>query len=369
LRVPIDYVRTNQVRLAAQQLRAAMNAPENQRPKLMKDASDWLMSAADQHENEAARARQGFVAETEGPEAQLSTPEMMSVVISDLHVANTLMAAGTALQETEAKPNPQLLDQALVGLQQTATIDQETISAFAFTSTPVHSPDLPSARDVFRQRVTEALDEMVSLSKDACSSVISGLKKVDSQQALDALAKLGGPLAELPKMGLLFRKGVEKMQNALDFLKRMLDSAGLQEVKQKLTEIWSRVMDGTWANVLLDWIFRVDAIKGMLPRAATSDKFAADQVDMATGELTPVVERHTSEMNWAKAISAAVGFAGTILLGMAHVTLGTSALVLAGAYLLILGAIVLMGRDSAGHGSMFHGNRGVRAVVEGLIAA
>jgi hypothetical protein len=367
--IPIDYVRTNQVRLAAQQLRAAIHAPEARRAKEIREATDWLVSAADQHENDAARARQGFMAETTAPQSEQTKADVMLVVISDLYVANTLMAAGHALQETEAPPDPKLLDQALIGLHQSATVDQETIRAFAFTSTPVHSADLPSARDTFRERTGEALAELVSQSKDACSGAIAGLKKLDPQNALDALGQLGGPLAELPKLGVLFRKGVEKLENALDFLKNMLDSAGLGEIKKKLTEFWDKIMDGTWADGLLDWIFSLGAVKALLPSTAASDRFTVDEVDRATGNLAPVVEKFTGEMKWAKALAAAIGFAGPLLLAATHVTAGMSAVFLGGAYILILAAIIAMGRDSAGSGAWFHSNRGVRAIVERLIAA
>jgi hypothetical protein len=361
-----DYTKTNQVRLAAQQLRAALNAPPDRRAGEIRAATDWLTAAADQHENDAARARQGFLAQPVAQQPGRTPADIMSVVISDLNVANTLMAAGNALQETEAKPDPKLLDEALIGMQQGATLDQETTLAFQFKAQPVHSADLPSARDAFRQRTGAVLNDLVSQAKDACSNVIGGINKLDGQKAIEALAQLGGPLAELPQIGILFRKGIEKMRNALDFLKQMLDKGMLGEIKDKLTAIWSQIAGGTWANALLGWTFGREQTESLLPKVAGSDKYTVEQVDRSTDDLAPLTERFASEMKWARTVTAAIGF-GDGLAVLAGVTAGTSALFLGGAYLLVLAAIIVIGRDCAGTGALFHGHRGVRVLIEGLV--
>jgi hypothetical protein len=171
--------------------------------------------------------------------------DVMAAVLSDVHIANTLMAAGNALEETDAYPNPELLNQAVFGMQEATLLHEQTERLLAFSAEPIHSEDLRSARATFQRRADETLNSLISAAKDASVSLISAMKKLDGQKLLDGLSQLGGPLAELPKAGNLFRKGVEKIQNAFDFLRRMLDSQLLSEVKEKLGELWSKIKDGT----------------------------------------------------------------------------------------------------------------------------
>lgn len=364
----IDSRRMNQVRLAAQQLRAALDAPPIHRAMQIREAKEFLLSAAEQQETDATGAREYFLAAASLEKTPEAAPaDIMTIVISDLSVANTLMAAGAALEETETKADPAKLDQAVIGLQQSSDVNENAIRAFAFSSEPVHSADLPSARDSFRERTEEALKELISKAKDACSGAITAMKKLDPQKLIQALADLGGPLAQLPRVGSLFQKGLEKMQSALDFLRRLLDADFMSEIKEKLSSLWERVKDGSWADDLLGWTFNRPAIEAMLPKAASSPQLTPDQVDRATGDLAPLVEKFSSEMKWAKALTAAVGFGGSLLVYASAVTAGTSALFVGGAYLMILAAIIVIGRDSAGTGKLLHNGRGVESIIEGLI--
>ena len=365
----IDSTRTRPVRLAAQRLQEALKAPESRRAAEIREAKDWLLSAADEHEGEAVKTRNQMFAETEmtaKPE-QLAS-DVMAAVLSDVHVANTLMAAGNALEETDADPNPELLNQAVFGMEETAPLQEQTERVLAFSAEPIHSTDLPSARATFQRRADETLNSLISAANDASGNLISAMKKVDGQKLLDGPSQLGGPLADLPKAGNLFRKGVEKIQNAFDFLRRVLDSQLVSEVKEKLGELWSKIKDGTWADALLGWAFNVRTVRELLAKAATSDKVGADHLDRATDSFAPLAENFSTEMTWAKTITSAVSFGSGLLL-LAGVTAGSSALFLAGAYLSILAAILVMGRDSAGSGKLFHGNRGVSSIVEALIIA
>jgi hypothetical protein len=366
--MPINYARTNQVRLAAEQLQAALRVPEIRKATEVRDAKEWLISAAEQHENDAVRAREHFTSEVSAAkEPEWTAPDIMSVVISDLWVANTLMAAGNVLEETPAKPDPKLLDQALIGIQQSTSIDEDTTRAFAFSSKPLHSTDLPVAREVFRQHAHDTLTDLVSQARGAASTVITAMNKIEGRKLLQALADLGGPMATLPELGNLFRKGMEKMQNALDFLRRMLDSEFLREIKSKISGMSAKVTDGTWTDDLLGWTFNRAAIESLLPKAACSDQFTVDQVDLATGDLAPLAEKFSSEMKWAKAVTTAVSFAGGFLTVAAGVSAGTSALFVGGAYLMTLAAIIVVGRDSVGSGALLHGHRGVQSIVQTLI--
>lgn len=346
-------------------------AEDAQRKKILeiKEAKEWLLSAADDHEAEADRQRNLMFSEAEAnTAAQHVADDVTAAILGDLQVANVLIAAGIVLEETDAKSDLVLLDRALFQLEEPGTFVAQSIVERAFATELVHSQDLAAARETLRQRTEDTLNSLISHAKDAGGVVIEAIRKVDGQKLLDALARFGSPLADLPKIGSLFRKGIEKMQSALDFLTRMLNSDFVTALREKLHAVWLTIQDGSWEDALLGWAFRVKEVQLSLARAATSSLTNLMEVDRASNEMPSLSEGFGTRMKWAKGITSAVTFGGGLLL-FAGVTAGASTLFVTGAYLSILAAILLIGRDCAGSGAIFHQQRGIQSIVDSLVCA
>jgi hypothetical protein len=359
---------TRSVRLAATELREALTLPAAERAARVRAAKEWLLRAADDQGRESDTARSLYFAAPPATSAKtVSTAETLAGIIAEAQVANTLIAAGQALGETGGEARPEALDDAIVALDSTTDFAVQIESALHFSAQPTHSPDLSTATKTFQSRVQETLNTLVTGARDASRTVVDKLAKLDPTAALDALAQLGGPLAKLHDIGVFIKKGFEKLQQAMNSLRELLNADALREVKEKLNALWNHLSDGTLVDSLLAWVFHRQEIDSAVPNALAKTGLAATAVDSATDLLPALEEGFKSKMAWSKALTAVIAGSAGLVLMFGHVAAGPVALVTAGAYLLILTAIVLIGRDYAGRTGLFHEGKGILGVVESLV--
>jgi hypothetical protein len=359
---------TRPVRLAAAELRQALALPEAERATRIREAKEWLLSAADNQGRESAAAREQYFSAPPSTEARtVSTAEAFEGIIADAQVGNTLIAAGQALGEAGTQAGPGALDDAILALESTPDFAVQIETALHFAAEATHSANLADATKTFQTRVQETLTTLVTQSREAGGAVLDKLLKVNGTKALEALAQLGGPLAMLPDLGVFIKKGVEKLVQAMHSLRDLLDSDALREVKEKLTAWWKHLTDGTLIDMLLAWAFDKSGIDDTVKKALAQTSLSANAVDGASDLLPPLQEGFKSKMAWSKALAGVVGGGAGLLLMIGHLAAGPVAAVAAGAYLLILAAIMLIGRDYAGEKGMFHEGKGVLGVAESLL--
>jgi len=283
-------------------------------------------------------------------------------------VGNTLIAAGQALQEAGPGPGALALDTVISSLEATPDFGTEIAAALNFSGEPTHSANLQAASQTLHSRVDQTLHTLVSEAHTAGSQVVDKLAHLDGAKALEALAQLGGPLAKLPEAGELIKRGIAKLQKAIDALMNLLDNEGLQAIKEKLTTFWTKLTDGTLVDALLAWAFGGESIQAVLEKVTAMPNLAVIAVDSASDLLPPLGEGFKTKMSWARTLTRVIAAGIGLLLIGGVVAAGPLAVFAAGAYLLILAAILLIGRDYAGKGGVFHQGKGVRAVIEGLAA-
>ena len=79
---------------------ASANVPEAERAGRVREAKEWLLSAADNQGRESAAALEQYFAAPPSTEARtVSTAQALAGIIADAQVGNTLIAAGQALGE------------------------------------------------------------------------------------------------------------------------------------------------------------------------------------------------------------------------------------------------------------------------------
>ena len=357
---------TRAVYLAAKDLRQALSLPEDQRPARVRQAKEWLLSASDQQGREAAALRaQYFSAPPSTPAKAVSTADALASILADAQVGDTLIAAGGALGEQGATPSPQVLDDALLRMQSAPDLGVR-MAALHFAAEATHSADLPSATKTLRDRAEETLQTLVSQAHQAGGAVVDQLARVDAGKALEALSKLGGPLARLPELGVFIQKGIEKIRGAMQTLIDLLGRVGLSDIRDRMTKIWNKLTDGTFIDSLLGWAFDRQPIENAVSVAAAKTSLTVSAIDSASDLLPPLGEGYTAKMTWAKTLSGLIAAAAGMLLTFGVVAAGPVAEFSAGAYLLILAAIIVIGRDYAGENGLFHQGKGILGVIEAL---
>jgi hypothetical protein len=358
---------TRNVRLAAQDLRDALDLPEDQRAARVRDAKRWLVSAADEQGESSSRVAQLYFTGPAGesPAAEPTGADALAAILADAEVATTLIAAGHALGESGTGLETAPLDDAISSLH---TFEAHT-DAFAmqnFQGEPIHSKDPAAATQTLRSRTDETLRTFVMEARSAGGQVVEKLSKVDAAKALEALSQLGGPMQKLPEFGELVKKGIAKLQGVADSLMKLLGDAGFGAVKEKLTAFWSKLKDGTLVDSLLGWVFGRESIETALDRAAGIPAIVVAAFDSASDSIPLLGDSFKGKMSWAKTLTGIVAAGAGLLLCIGAVAGGPLAIFTAGTYLLILAAILLIGRNYAGDGGIFVQGKGLRATIESL---
>lgn len=371
-----DYLQNTQAVLrAGRELRKALGADW----ATLGDAISRLEQTAQQHETGGMGYRAFMFSELETTtEADKVTRERMTEdvlvsVLTDLQVANVLMAAGQALGETGKKAEPRLLDETLLRLDNTTRAIEQSLAQgvkpgrFGFTeeaASPevVRSADLPSAIETCKRRSNETLDILVSEAQGVVTSVVTALSKLDEKEVLEALSKLGVEVKELPKVGRLFRQGIEKLKGAIDTLTRLLGSEALVRIKAQVEQIWQEVREGKHVAQALKWAFGVEATQALIAKILSSEGLQQEALDQASNALAPLATTFKEKMAMAKGMASAVTLGGTLL---ALTPLAGPGLMLftASFYMGILAAVVLIGMDYADGGRILLRVRGVGEII------
>jgi hypothetical protein len=378
-----DYLSSTQaVLFAGRRLQNTLGA---ERSKL-EYAVTGLERAAQQHEQGGTSYRAFmFSALDTLPESNQVTRERvtedaLASVLTDMQVANVLMAAGQASGEAGERAEPRLLDEALLRLDNTTRVLERSLPSplaagaepgrFGFAeaaSIPevARSPDVPSAIATFKSRSEEVLTTLVSETQAVVTSVITALSKLDTDMVLAALSKLGVQVQDLPKIGRLFRQGIEKLAGAVNALIRLLGGQALEQIKARVEKIWQDVKNGEYITRVLEWAFEIDATRGYIAEMLALDGLTQEALDAASDAVAKLAAGFKENMAMARGIAAAIGLAGTVL-ALTPLAGPQLALLAASAYVAILAGIVLIGMDYTDASQLLQRVRGVREIAAGL---
>jgi len=378
-----DYLLSAQsVLYASRRLRNVLDADR----ATLEYAITRLERAAQQYEDGGTGYRAFMFSELETtPEAEKATRERLTEdalasVLTDLQVANVLMAAGLTLGETGEKIEPRRLDEALLGLENTTRIIERSLASplaegaapgrFGFTEEvavpeAIQSADLPSAIETFRSRSDETLTTLVNETQGVVTSGVTALSRIDQEKVVAALSNLGLQIQALPKVGRLFRQGVEKLEGAIDALIRLLGSEALAQIKAKVEEVWRKVQEGEYVAQALEWAFGVEATRTHIAEILHSEGLKPEALDEASNALDRLAIKFEENMAMVQGLMSAVTLAGTVL-ALTPLAGPELALLTASAYVLILAAVILIGMDYADSGRILQRVPGVGEIASSV---
>jgi hypothetical protein len=308
------------------------------------------------------------------------TEDILAGVLTDLNVANVLMAAGQTLGETGQETGAKTLDEALLRLENTTRIIEQSLpiplssgvepGRFGFTELAtelevIKSADLPSAIESFRKRSNETLADFVDQSKEVVVSIVTGLSKLDASKVLGALSGLGEKIAELPRVGRLFNQGIDKLQSAIDALLRLLGSDLLKKVKAQVEKIWNDLKDGKYVSEPLEWAFGIEETRKEIEAVLLYQGLNEETLDEACKSVAELRIAFKETMGMLSGVVSAVSLAGTLLFMIPGIG-QPLALTAASIYVVVLGTVVLIGMDYTDSGILLKRVRGVREIVKDL---
>jgi hypothetical protein len=352
-----------------------------------------LERAAKRQLDELGPTAEGFEADTdlqlptiEGQSGGAASDEaILAEVLAYLATGNALLAAGQAVGETGTAGKGQefgrteeaglgdtetplyadrleeaggLLTSVADGLEQ--RVRRRQVQQSGFEPVPP-SEDLPSAVARLTDQVGATLEDLASASGDVATEALSKAFEWAPDHVTEAINNLGNKL-KLGERGqrlvLLALKAIDKALSALHLL---IPLDGLGEMRDELIELRGRFDTGEPAPAVLGWLIGVEDVKAEASRLARSSS-SISAIDAAVDKLRALAERFASLMKLVSGIIAALGMV-TGLVTILGVAVPHLPVVAAGAFMLVIAAVVLIGSDYTDARSVPNYVTGVRSIV------
>ena len=316
------------------------------------------------------------------------TEDVLATIVTDLQVGSVLVAAGHAVGEAgeSAKQEGQIkLAQALSGLESSTDavarglsgpITSASAGRFNFSGAlaPVKQPLIESSDDdtainTFRTMSEQTMKDFVSGFREVAVSVVEALKEpLKKIKIMELIDKLGGPVQEASiAIGHLIKKGIDKIQAAIDALTELIGSASLTDLKNRITDLWNEI--GTkklneWTDGVLAGLIGVETTRSRIDVIMASAP-ESKAVDRASNELSQLGQSYKDKMAMAKRIVSAT----SIVAGLLFLWPGVGqklALFAGGSYIVVLAGALLIARDYCDSGHGLGWVRGVGAIADSI---
>jgi hypothetical protein len=341
-------------------------------------AADRLESATERDETDTAVSGMfGFSASAGDAAAAEVPPEAAFTAFAvDVQAANVLIAAGQAAGELGDPADPGVLDQALARVQSLGAGFEDVLAqgtegggfAFQEASASGDAPAPVSSPEDFRARATETVDSLVREAGRVVSTVaetLSGIaEKVGAAELAKVLKDVGKQLSELPRLGRLIRKGLEKLERAIAALLRFVGSDVLDRARERAQQVWNDIKEGKHVDRALAWAFGTEETARHVEQVLAGGTPASTALERAGHELEELDRRFGEVMGVARLLAGAIGIGA----GIALLTpLGPQgALAVGSLNLLLLGVVIVIGTDYTDESRVFRSVRGVRQIASSL---
>lgn len=350
-----DYTRRSAVLLqAAERFEDSLDDPHRREV-----ATRQLLTAAEK--DSMAGVRLGFQVEPGEPEP---TPVSgrLSAVLFDLQSANVLVAEGLRAEKPKERGDGAPLNDAR---RQMATMREELLAPALVpkqfvASLNLKSKTLESAAEQFGNYSSKLLEEIVGKSEQTITAAITELKKLEPAEIVKAVGQIGEAVPIVAGAGQVLRKGLEKLKRAIEALMEMFGKDAFKEVKEQIQRLLKEA--GVGGRMLLESVLGANGVKERIKIILAKPGLSTLKVDGATNSLPELARDFDRDTKLLRAVVRAIQLAGVLL---ALVQLAAPWLVptLAIAYVLAIGATVLVGRQYTGAWRVLAWSDGVEQVA------
>ncbi|HMG74253.1 MAG TPA: hypothetical protein VK582_12195 [Pyrinomonadaceae bacterium] len=320
--------------------------------------------------------------ETQKETRQEITGNILTTIVADLQVGSVLVAAGQAVGETRSgdaavQEGHQLLEEALKSLQETTPAVERGLSvaiserdAAALTGQQsVHAPQSRSAIKVFRANSEQTMSILVSEFREVAISVLTALKKpLEKINIMEVLEKIGGPLETIGGIiGRLIKKGMEKIQSALDALVNLIGNDALKKINDRVKELWQEIGQKKikdWTDEVLGDFIGVGATRKTIEDVLGS-KLNEQALPQASDDVSRLTQPYRESTAMAKTAVGAISLVSGTLFWFPFAGQKV-AFFAALAYLIILSGVLLIAMDYCDSGRILGRVRGVGEIANGL---
>ena len=329
-------------------------------PRRREVAIRQLLTAAEK--DSIADVRLGFQVEPGEPPPALVSGRL-SAVLFDLQSANVLVAAGLRAEKPKEQGEGELLKDAR---RQMATTREELLAPALVPKRFVASLNLKSetlelAAEQFRNYASQLLGEIVSESEQTITAAATELKKLDPAEIVKAVGQIGEAVPIVAGAGQVLRRGLEKLKRAIEALMEMFGKDAFKEVREQIQRILKEA--GVGGRTLLESLLGATAVKDRIKIILAKPVLIVSNVDSASSSLPELARDFNRDTKLLRAVVRAVQLAG-VLLALVHFAAPWLVPTLAIAYVLAIGATVLVGRQYTGAWRVLAWSDGVEQVAD-----
>ncbi len=317
-----------------------------------------LDNALDRLELQARRAIesppvQGF--DAAAPDT-VTDEDVMADALSQLSIGLTLVSAEAAVNQEEGVPH---LDDAVSSLEATATVIESGGAAQAAVLGFDTAPDgvLLSLQDA----AIQSLDEMSAAATDVATAILDKarkpLMKAVPEQLRDPITTYADEVG-----GRLLRWGLRAVRKGLDLLLGLVDLALVERARDTIDQILAGLERDEDAETLMAFAIGAQAVRADLQRPA--DPSSEEAHRRLVTDLAGLADRFARLCVVLRRIASVIaGLTGVLLVVPIAVPHATP-LTVAG-LCIVLGAVVVLGRDYTGATDLPGRVLGVRLLVAG----
>ena len=220
-----DYMHRASVLLnEATRFERSLTADETVQEAAVRD----LLEAADEDAAPTTLAFQAGI----GPPASSPRFEGISSVLFDLQSANLLVAAAIERREIEVAAPAGTFQMARQEMETTRdAVETPAAIPFELSWTIASSTPDEAARE-FRKWSGKLLDEIVVETAKTIEMSLNGLKKLDPSKVSEALGALLKPLPFATDVGVLLRRGIQKLRHAIEALIGLFEGGVREDQKR-----------------------------------------------------------------------------------------------------------------------------------------
>jgi hypothetical protein len=334
----------------------SMSAAADSLLRALPAGGDNLERAADRLESRAAAVLDDSVAafdSTQQGQAAPSDEELLADSLSQFSIGLTLIAADTAMSSA---PQEHRLGAAIADLDRTADV----LEAASAEQSVVRGFDThPGGEGLsVKDAALAALDEMAATAATVATSLVSRTIRPLIDHLPDdlgsALAKLNADVT-----GRFLRWGLRAVRRGLDLLLSMADLPAVERVRDRIDHVLVRLGQGSDPAVLTGWAIGVEDVREKLSSGSVLG--ASDNEDLVA-TLAELASRYSSLCTLLKRIAAVItGLAAA--LALVQITVPHSLAITTAGLVLVLGTLIVLGRDYTGANDLPGSVRGVRLLV------
>jgi hypothetical protein len=311
--------------------------------------------AAERLERQAAAVVSNSVAGFDtNAQVPLSDEELLADSLSQFSIGLTLVAAESA---TSDGAGTEQLDAAIATLDRTA----DDLEAGGSEESPVRGFDTrPNGERLsVIDAALAALDEMA----ETAATVVTSLLNRALRPLIEHLPEnLRNTLAELNSdlVGRFVGWGLRAVRRGLDLLLSMVDIPAVEGARDRIDQVLSRLGQGSDPAVLAGWAIGVEDVRDSFGTVPATDPSPEDEDLVA--KLAELASRYSALCTLLKRIAVIITSLAAAL-ALIQVALPHSLAVTAAGLGLVLGALIVLGRDYTGVNDLPGRIHGVRLLV------